>query len=83
MVRRSRASHDFSELINDVVFDNGTSTMIRNYYSVPKPGLTNDMILYRYPGSINGHSGFYEIGVRPSVSGNTEVVIHRFFRPNY
>ena len=26
--------------------------------------------------------GVYEIGVRPSATGRTEIITHRFFRPN-
>jgi len=33
------------------------------------------------PGVVNGKTGIFEIGVRPSLSGNTEVIMHRFFRP--
>jgi hypothetical protein len=42
----------------------------------------NDSIQYRLPGTVNGQSGTYEIFTRPSVSGRTEVVQHRFFRPD-
>ena len=42
----------------------------------------NDAVMYRLPGSVNGVSGTFEIGVRSSVSGNTEIIMHRFFRPN-
>jgi hypothetical protein len=39
------------------------------------------VLMYRMPGSINGKTGTFEIGVRPSTSGRTEVIMHRFFRP--
>jgi len=37
---------------------------------------------YTRPGTVNGVSGVYEIGVRVSPSGRIEIVTHRFFRPD-
>jgi hypothetical protein len=48
----------------------------------PVGGLANDAVMYRLPGIVNGLSRMFEIGVRPSVSGNTEIIMHRFFGPN-
>ena len=73
--------HNFPESFNEVIFQNGTKTITPNYFNVAKPGYSNTNILYRYPGTINGTRGFYEIAVRPSLSGRTEVIIHRFFNP--
>jgi hypothetical protein len=56
--------------------------MSQDQYNVARPGLSNDAVMYRLPGSVNGVNGTFEIGVRPSVSGDTEVIVHRFFRPN-
>lgn len=52
-----------------------------NYVNVPKPGLSNSNVLYKHPGIVNGTRGFFEIGVRLSLSGKTEVIMHRFFNP--
>jgi hypothetical protein len=42
--------------------------------------ISPDNTLYTKPGTLNGVSGTYEIGVRPSPSGRTEVITHRFFQ---
>lgn len=54
-----------------------------NYFDKAKPNLANDSIQYRLPGSLNDRAGTYEIFTRPSLSGRTEMIIHRFFRPDY
>jgi len=84
--------HDFPESFNQQILEQGTRTVTPSFYRVPRPGLATDGVMYRLPGSItvpgdvpgvpNVINGTYEIGVRPSVSGNTEVIMHRFFRPN-
>jgi hypothetical protein len=74
--------HNFPESYNQTIFETGTRTRIANFFKNSKPGLTNDSIQYRLPGTVNGHDGIFEIFTRPSPSGNTEVIIHRFFRPN-
>jgi len=74
--------HNFPESFNQQIFNQGTRTVTPNFWRTPKPGLSNDSVMYRLPGSVNGVEGTFEIGVRPSVSGNTEVIMHRFFRPN-
>jgi hypothetical protein len=38
--------------------------------------------MYQLRGAVNGVEGTFEISVRLSVSGNTEVIVHRFFRPD-
>lgn len=73
--------HNFPESFNKIIFEKGTKTITPNYFGDVKPGLTNTNILYKYPGTINGVNGFFEIGARPSVSGKTEVIVHRFFNP--
>jgi RHS repeat-associated protein len=73
--------HNFPESFNAEVF-RGSRTVTSNFFKVDRQGLSNDSIMYRTPGSINGVSGTFEIGVRPSVSGRNEVIMHRFFRPN-
>jgi hypothetical protein len=73
--------HNFPESFNGQIFQ-GSRTVTGNFFKVDKQALSNDSILYRAPGSINGRAGTFEIGVRPSVSGRTEVIMHRFFRPD-
>ena len=73
--------HNFPKSFNQQIFEEGTQTLTPNFYTIPKPGLSNTGILYELPGYVNGTSGTFEIGVRPSISGNTEVITHRFFRP--
>ena len=83
LIRRSAEPgpyHNFPESFNDNIFQ-GEKIIKPNYYNVGKPGLSNTSILYKSPGTLNGVRGFYEIGTRPSISGKTEVIIHRFFRP--
>ena len=63
--------HNFPGSFDDVIFQNGDRVVVSPSY-----------IEYRLPGSVNGRTGIYEIGVRPSASGNTEVIIHRFFQPD-
>lgn len=63
-------NHNFPESFNAEIFK-GNKTIVRdNYY------------LYTKRGTLNGHSGVFEIGVRPSISGRTETITHRFFRPD-
>ena len=73
--------HNFPELFNQTIFSQGTKTVTPNFFRVAKPGLSNTSIMYELPGTINGTNGVFQIGVRPSVSGNTELIIHRFFKP--
>jgi hypothetical protein len=84
LIRRSQEPgpyHNFPETFDDLIFRTGTKEIVPNFYTKPKTGLTNTNITYKLQGSVNGREGIFEIGVRPSISGNTEVIIHRFFRP--
>lgn len=54
-----------------------------NYFNKAKPNLSNDSLLYRLSGELNGRAGTYEIFTRPSLSGQTELIMHRFFRADY
>lgn len=63
-------NHNFPESFNAEIFK-GNRTVV-----------SDDYILYTKPGNLNGRSGVYEIGVRPSTSGRTEVITHRFFNPD-
>lgn len=73
--------HNFPESFNSAIFKQGTQTRVPNFYNQAKTGLSTDSIQYRLPGVVNGREGFYEIFTRPSLSGRTEVIIHRFFNP--
>ena len=73
LVRRSEAGdsfHNFPESFNDSIFKGNRQVISDNY------------VLYTQRGSINGRKGVFEIGVRPSASGRTEVITHRFFNPD-
>ncbi|WP_222593226.1 hypothetical protein, partial [Cellulomonas composti] len=75
--------HNFPGSFDDVVFSRGTRTVNPNYFAKSKLNLGNDSIQYTLRGGINGRSGVFEIFTRPSVSGRTELVMHRFFRPDF
>lgn len=62
--------HNFPESFNKHIFA-GNREIISNSY-----------ILYTRPGMLNGKTGAFQIGVRPSPSGRTEIITHRFFRPD-
>jgi RHS repeat-associated protein len=73
--------HNFPASFDDVIFSSGKRTVVRNFFNQTKRGLSNDSIRYELPGNVNGQKGVYEIFTRPSRSGRTEVITHRFFRP--
>jgi hypothetical protein len=52
------------------------------FYNKAKPSLSNDSVIYELPGTVNGTDGTFQIGVRPSVSGNTWAIINRFSQPD-
>ena len=62
--------HNFPESFNARIFSGNRQVISENY------------VLYSQRGTINGVNGTFEIGVRPSVSGGTETIMHRFFRPD-
>jgi hypothetical protein len=62
--------HNFAESFNESFFQDNRQVISDNY------------TLYTRPGTLNGASGEYQIGVRTSASGRTEVIIHRFFKPD-
>lgn len=85
LIRRSAEPgpfHNFPESLNSTIFAEGTKTVTPNFFRVAKPNLSNTSIMYKMPGVVNGRSGVFEIATRPSVSGNTEMIMHRFFRPH-
>lgn len=75
--------HNFQGSFDETVFSQGTRTVKPGYFNKSKPNLSNDSIQYRLPGVVNGRGGVYEIFTRPSTSGRTEMLIHRFFRPDF
>jgi hypothetical protein len=75
--------HNFPGLLDDTIFPQGNRTVLPNYFNKAKPNLGNDSIQCRLSGSLNGRAGTYEIFTRPSLSCRTEMIMHRFFRPEY
>ncbi|WP_165952425.1 RHS repeat domain-containing protein [Kribbella albertanoniae] len=73
--------HNFPESFDDVIFSKGTRTVKPDFYNKPKAGLSNDSIMYKLPGTVNGKAGNFEIATRPTVSGRSELIWHRFFNP--
>ena len=81
--------HNFPESFNERIF-RGQRTVISDDYvvysergTITLPGkevtLPSGEVMHEAPRVIEGT---YEIGVRPSTSGRTEVITHRFFRPD-
>ncbi len=62
--------HNFPSYFDDAIYAGNRQTISSNY------------VLYSQRGYINNTAGVFEIGVRPSASGRTEIVVHRFFRPD-
>ena len=84
LIRRSTDPgpfHNFPESLNTTIFNQGARTYVPEFFRHSKKGLSNDAIQYRLPGTVNGKSGVFEIFTRPSVTGRTDVIIHRFFNP--
>jgi RHS repeat-associated protein len=73
--------HNFPDSFDKVITGEGSRTVVPSYFNKPRPLLSNDSVQYRLPGAVNGRAGNYELFTRPSVSGRTEVIMHRFFRP--
>jgi hypothetical protein len=73
--------HNFPESFNQTIFDQGTRSVVPDYFNKAAPLLSNDSVNYALPGSINGVEGEYQIFTRPSLSGNVEMIMHRFFMP--
>ncbi len=74
--------HNFPLSFDNEIFKNGSITVIPNYFKNSKPLLTNTSINYELRGAINGRNGAFQIYVRPSVSDKTQVITHRFFKPD-
>ena len=73
--------HNFPESFNQTIFDQGARSVVPDYFNKMAPLLSNDSVNYTLPGSINGVEGEYQIFTRPSLSGNVELIMHRFFMP--
>jgi hypothetical protein len=74
--------HNFPGSFDETVFSQGTREVVPGYFRKAKPNLGNDSIQYRLPGYLNGRAGTYEIFTRPSTSSRTELIMHRFFKPD-
>ena len=75
--------HNFPGSFDDEIFAHGDRTLNPGYFNKPKRNLTDDSIQYRLPGEVNGKPGTFEIFTRPSLSGRSELITHRLFRPGY
>jgi hypothetical protein len=74
------ARHGFAMSFDKQILEQGSRTVTPNFFNEAKSGLSNDSVMYQLRGAINGVEGTFEIAARPSVSGRTEVIMHRFFR---
>ena len=83
MVDEPGPMHNFPGSFDDAVFEHGSRTLNPGYFNKAKANLSDDSIQYRLSGEINGKPGTFEIFTRPSVSGRSELITHRFFRPGY
>ena len=71
--------HNFPQSFDEEIILQGQRKVTPGFWEKDVPNLSNDNVMYRLSGEINGHPGIYEIATRPSVSGRTEVIMHRFF----
>lgn len=69
-IEESGAFHNFPALYDDAILAAGSRTVVNEGYT-----------LYQLPGSVNGVTGMYRIGTRPTALGGGEPITHRFFRP--
>lgn len=83
MVNEPGPNHNFPVSLDEEVFLRGDRSVVSGYFKTAKSNLGSDSIQYRLPGSLNGRAGTYEVFTRPSLSGRTELVMHRFFRPDW
>lgn len=74
--------HNFPGSFDEVIFSQGQRSVVPNYFRTPRANMGADSINYTLRGHLNGRPGTYEIFARPSASGRTEVIMHRFFRPD-
>jgi len=77
----SGAYHNLPASIQQTVIKQGNVKLIQNYFKIARANLTNNSVQYTLPGTLNGTNGIYQIFTRPSVSGNTELIMHSFFKP--
>ena len=70
--------HNFPEVFNKSIFEQGTNTRVPNFYNQAKPGLSADSIQYRLPGTINGKEPVASFaGVRLGIRDSELVEQHR------
>lgn len=74
--------HNFPGSFDDMIFNQGDRIVTPDFWRKDRANLSNDSIQYFLKGNVNGVDGTFEIFTRPSVSGRTEVINHRFFRPD-
>jgi hypothetical protein len=75
------SDHNFPQSFNRTIFNEGTRSVVPDYFNKAAPLLTNDSANYTLSGSINGVEGEYQIFTGLSLSGNVELIMHRFFMP--
>src|SRR5262249_21750139 len=51
--------HNFPESFNDEIFDRGTKQVTPGFFKNPKSWLSNDSIMYRLRGTVNGREGTF------------------------
>ena len=76
------ALHNFPQHVTDTVLQKGDLKIIRRFWRGGRAHLSNDSFNYTLKGAINGMQGTFEVFTRPSRSGQTELIMHKFFRPN-
>jgi hypothetical protein len=76
--------HNFPTLIDDAIFKGKRAVVSDDYVLYTRRGTYVGPGRYDLdpPRPAQAIRGTYEIGVRPSPSGRTEVITHRFFRPD-
>jgi RHS repeat-associated protein len=73
--------HNFPGSFDRSILEQGTQQLTVGFFRKPSPGLISSGVQYSLSGAVNGQAGTFEIGTRLSQSGSTEVIMHRFFRP--
>jgi RHS repeat-associated protein len=77
--------HNFPSSFDDQIFQGTRTAVSDNYVLYTERGTLGRPGRYDLdpPRPAQTMHGTYEIGVRPSASGQTEVITHRFFRPDH
>jgi RHS repeat-associated protein len=74
--------HNFPMSVDEAVVNEGARTVRQGFWRTARANLSNNSVSYELRGALNGRQGTYEIFTRPSASGRTEVIVHRFFHPD-